>query len=81
MPDQIVEQFKLMATTKENEARYVGIKQVLFKGCRVTEGKLYEVRRDLTNRDLFEFGEIFITDDDGKPNYSVFMMCITQLYK
>lgn len=74
----------LQETISQEEARYVRIDKVKFPGCNVTEGKVYEVKRDYShNHPDFEFvnGEMYIVDDLGKDNYSVFLVCKTTLLK
>ncbi|WP_157643611.1 hypothetical protein [Paenibacillus camerounensis] len=70
----------LYRTINEEEAEYVQIISAV-RGCRVTAGQLYRLHRNHSNPQLFEQGEIYVVDDDGKDNYAVLMLCTTIMYK
>lgn len=83
MSNQVIDS-ELQETNDQEEARYARIDKVKFSGCNVTEGKVYEVKRDYNhNHPDFKFsnGEMYVVDDLGKDNYSVFLVCKTTLYK
>lgn len=80
MSDQLTNKASLIETEDENSATHIRIDKINFYGCKVTEGRTYEIYRKFGNR-LFENGEMYIVDDDGKDNFSVSMLCETTLLK
>lgn len=70
----------LYRTLNEEEAEYVQIISSV-KGCKVTAGKLYALHRNHNHPQLFEQGEMYVEDDDGKDNYAVLMLCATIMFK
>ncbi|MGM1044760.1 MAG: hypothetical protein ACQEXX_01300 [Bacillota bacterium] len=80
LSDQLTDSIPLEETEDINEARFVRVNKVSFKGCNLTEGKTYEIHRNYSN-ELFENGEISVIDDNGDDNYGILMLCKTTLYK
>ncbi|MNL07822.1 hypothetical protein D3C87_1285150 [compost metagenome] len=81
MSEQPSELSDLVPTEDETEARFLRVDKVRFQGCSVTEGKFYKVERDYSNEELFENGEIYIIDDQGRVNFAFRLACKTTLYK
>lgn len=72
---------ELIETKEEGEAKYVRVDKILFK-CFLTEGKIYPLHRNYNvNPDVFTNGETYVVDDEGRNNYSLFMLCKSTLFK
>ncbi|WP_431785905.1 hypothetical protein [Paenibacillus lactis] len=81
MSDQLTDNLPLTETEDKDEARFLRVDKVKFRGCNLTEGKLYEIKRYYTAQGFFSNGEMYVIDDIGKENYSALMLCKTTLYK
>lgn len=71
---------KLFQAADEDDAEYVEIRSA-FRGCKVTEGRIYRLERNYNNPHLFENGEAYVVDDETRDNYAVFLLCKIGLYK
>ncbi|MEK4006498.1 hypothetical protein [Paenibacillus sp. FSL H3-0333] len=73
----------LEITEIEEEAEYVKIVKVIYRGGDVTEGKTYKVERMHYNNNPADFlnGEAYVINDMGKQFFGAFNMCRTEMYK
>jgi hypothetical protein len=74
---------ELQPTELEEEAEYVKIIKILFRGGDVTEGNVYKVKRMYYNDNPSDFlnGEAYVINDVGKQFFGAFNMCRTEMYK
>lgn len=72
---------QLVETEKESDAKYIRVDKVIYR-CGLTEGKIYELHRNYNvDRSVIANGEAYVIDDEGRSNYSMFLVCKTTLLK